>query len=170
MPRPPDRTGRRGLLGRLGTVGSIVLAGCIGGGPSEGTATPPVSAARTAVPSSTPTPTPTPSTTVTTTPTPTPVAAVTVDVGPDRSLRFDPRSFTVGVGDPVAWVFRSLGHNVKPEAIPAESDWSGTPGDDFETLPTGFVHRYAFSVPGEYEYVCVPHRSSGMVGSFTVEG
>lgn len=161
---------RRTLLGGAATIGVALLGGCLGGDTSGQPTTSP-----TERPTPTASPTPEPSPTATASPSPTLSAspttrpAIRVDVGPDRSLRFEPRSFTVGVGEPVAWVFRSIGHNVKPQAIPADAEWTGTPGGDVDTVPVGFVHRHAFSVPGEYEYMCVPHLSSGMVGAFTVE-
>lgn len=164
---------RRALLGSLATLGSAGLTGCLGGETdAEPTASSTLGHSPTGTPTAEPeetltrTPTPAPATP---SPSPTPAADRTVDAGPDGRLVFDPQRFTVGVGETVAWVFRSIGHNAKPTSIPDGSTWMGTPGDDFTTVPADFVHRHAFSVPGAYEYVCVPHRGAGMAGSFTVE-
>ena len=96
--------------------------------------------------------------------------AQVVDVGPDGSLRFEPASFEIAAGETVRWVFRSGGHNVKAESVPDGADWSGTPGGEFETLEEGATHVQTFDVAGDYEYFCGPHRTAGMVGSFTVTG
>jgi plastocyanin len=116
----------------------------------------------------TPTETPTPTVTATETPAPTGTpggADREVAVAPG-SFRFDPETFEVPVGSTVLWVWEADDHNVKPTATPADSDWSGTPGDG--TYPSGHQYAYTFEVPGEYEYHCVPHQGLGMTGSFTV--
>ncbi|MDS0282231.1 plastocyanin/azurin family copper-binding protein [Haloarcula onubensis] len=92
--------------------------------------------------------------------------AETVAVGPDGDYRFDPESFTVSVGDTVTWEWASGGHNVKPDAVPDGSDWSGTSGTG--TYASGYSYSYTFETAGEYEYHCSPHQRLGMVGSFTV--
>jgi plastocyanin len=66
-------------------------------------------------------------------------------------------------------VWESRGHNVKPADVPAESDWTGTEGDRGTTYPSGHVYTHTFEVAGTYDYVCVPHRTSGMVGTVVVE-
>lgn len=168
---------RRALLASI-AVGATATAGCLDGtrAPAAGrsattveepTATRPRTASR--VLTATRSPSPTETRTSSPTATPTPTAAVSIDAGPDRELTFVPRSFSVAVGGTVEWVFRSAGHNAKPTAVPEGSSWTGTPGDRFSTVPIGFISRHTFTVPGSYEYVCVPHRSLGMVGSFTVE-
>lgn len=157
---------RRTLLAALASLGTVAAAGCTGGGADRPTDSPTATPTRSPTPTATPTATSTP--TAGTTPTPEP--AVSVDVGPGGSLRFEPASFAVGVGDTVAWAFRSRGHNVKPDAVPEGAGWAGTSGGAFDTLPVGFVHRHTFEIPGTYDYFCAPHRSAGMVGSFDVEG
>lgn len=169
--QPPGGIARRALLEGLVAAGGTAVAGCLGTddstrAPATATGSPTGTPTASSTASDTVTPSPSPSRTEASTASP----AVTVEVGPDRSLRFEPRSFTVDAGEAVAWVFRSLGHNVKPQSIPAAASWTGTPGGESDTLPEGFVYRYDFTVPGVYEYVCTPHRSAGMVGSFTVEG
>lgn len=94
--------------------------------------------------------------------------AQTVEVGAD-GFNFAPESFTVSVGDTVEWVWVGSNHNVVPDTIPAQSDWSGTPGAPGETYDSGYSYTHSFEVAGEYSYYCNPHRSAGMTGSFTVE-
>jgi len=115
----------------------------------------------------TPTETDTESPTATGTPTPEPDMEVTV--APGGSLEFEPESFTISAGDTVLWTWDGSGHNVKPDGIPDESDWSGTPGDNLKTYGSGYTYVHTFEMTGSYDYKCVPHQSNGMRGSFTVE-
>ena len=57
-------------------------------------------------------------------------------------------------------------YNVTPGSAPSGSDWQGKTDDLYSS---GTTYAHTFEVAGEYEYYCEPHRSSGMVGSFTVE-
>jgi plastocyanin len=134
--------------------------------PDEG-GTSPTPPTETSTPTETPTPTGTPTPTEAATPTP-PQADRNVEVGPSGDLRFDPEEFEIAVGETVRWVWRSSGHNVKPDSIPGDSDWSGTDGGEFNTFSAGYEYTYTFETPGTYEYVCKPHESAGMTGSFTV--
>jgi plastocyanin len=122
-------------------------------------------------PTESPTPTdePTPTESPTPEPTPTPVPDMEVTVAPDGNLRFDPDSFTISAGDTVLWTWDGSGHNVKPDGIPSDADWTGTPGDNLTTYGSGYSYVYTFDVPGSYDYKCIPHQSSGMTASFTVE-
>jgi plastocyanin len=130
----------------------------------EGTPTP--ESTPTATPDSDATPTETP--TASPTPTATPrQAAQVVDVG-DSALVFAPDSFEVSKGDTVVWVWHSSGHNVVPDSTPNGSDFSGTPGGEGDRYDEDYEFSHTFEVAGEYEYYCDPHRSAGMVGSFTV--
>lgn len=186
---------RRTFL-RAGVAGvTLGLAGC--GGDSAETTQPPEQT--TQPPAETPAPTPTaepttrttqtttaePTTTTTTESTPTattestttaaPTTTVSidaeqvVDVYAEDRFRFGPETFTISTGDTVAWVWQAGGHNVTPNEMPAEADWTGSPGAPGELLSKGSVYRYTFTVPGEYSYYCAPHRTIDMVGSFTVE-
>lgn len=170
---------RRTYVRAVAALGGVGVAGCSGSPtdtePGTGTdGTPTRSEGGTATdettesPTGTGTPTPTESATDTPTPTPRPEVAAEVAVGPDARFRFDPDSVEVAVGETVRWVWASRGHNVKPEDIPAESDWTGTAGDRGTTYRSGHVHTHAFEVAGTYDYVCVPHRTSGMVGTVVV--
>lgn len=175
---------RRAFLGTA-FLGALGLAGCTGGGDGAAptpTEAPPATPSPTPTASPRPTPTPSPPTTQdestptptgsptpSPTPTPTPVDAdAIIDVGPGGRLRFEPKTFEITAGQTVLWEFRSGGHNVKPSSVPRRSDWSGTPGEEFDTFSSGHRYTFTFETPGEYKYYCAPHRSAGMVGSFTV--
>jgi plastocyanin len=110
----------------------------------------------------------TPTDTPTATATATPVPDLTVAVGPEGRVVFDPETFTIGAGDTVLWEWVSGGHNVSPDdgGQPAGADWAG---DDDGTFGSGHTYAYTFDTPGEYSYHCDPHQSVGMRGSFTVE-
>jgi plastocyanin len=159
---------RRQFLAAAAAGVTGFLAGC-GGTDSDtaaGTATP-TSPAQTATRSERETETATlspepPSTTTDTTDGPT----QTVTVAPGGEYQFDPASFTVSVGDTVAWEWDSGGHNVTPESVPDGSDWTGTAGSG--TFGRDHSYSYTFETAGEYSYYCSPHRSLEMVGSFTV--
>jgi plastocyanin len=176
---------RRRLLRTLPAAVVAGLAGCLGGGGVDGNGDTPTATSRpsrptdTATPSPTGTPTttdtptatpeptdsPTPSGTPTATPTPTPAADLTVTVGPEGRLVFDPETFEVAAGGTVRWEWASPGHNVSPASRPSGASW---PGEDGATYGAGHTYAYTFSVPGTYEYHCDPHQSIGMTGSFTV--
>jgi plastocyanin len=98
----------------------------------------------------------------------TPTAAQTVTVAADGKFRFAPESFEIAAGETVRWVWRGGGHNVVAESTPDGADWSGTPGAPDDRYDSGYEYERAFDVTGTYEYYCAPHRSLGMVGSFTV--
>lgn len=103
--------------------------------------------------------------------------AVTVAVGPEKRLRFEPEDVEVAVGETVVWEFVSEGHNVssKPGASPkCENPEGAEPfasyeGDQhFAINEVGTTFSHTFDVAGEYVYVCVPHAGQGMVGTVTV--
>jgi plastocyanin len=170
---------RRSYLHYLAVAAAGGLAGC--GGQSEGTPTPTprgvdTQASSTSTSSRTPSPTPTDEATPTDSPTPTDEATPTrtpvsaeIAVGPGGDFVFEPGTVTVAVGDTVRWVWESNGHNVKPDDVPADSDWSGTPGGGLDTFDTGHVYTHQFQVAGEFDYLCQPHRSYGMRGTVVVE-
>lgn len=169
-------------------AGTVLVAGCADGGDTptrtgtpeptptstaDGTATPTDGATQTDT--STPTDVSTPTSSPTESPTRSPTESPTpsrepdqeVIVGPDGNLRFDPDSFTVSTGETVLWTWDSGGHNVHPTSQPSGANW---PGKDEEfAYSAGTSHAYTFEVSGSYKYVCQPHQSSGMTGSFTVE-
>ena len=100
----------------------------------------------------------------------------TVASGPDGRLVFDPEAVEVAVGDTVVWEFESAGHNVG--AIPEDSEEVSIPdgaepfasydGDPYAVDEEGETFEHTFETAGEYTYVCVPHVSSGMIGTVTV--
>jgi plastocyanin len=89
-----------------------------------------------------------------------------------NEARFQPESVTIRVGETIEW------RNTSDHAhtVTADPRKSG----DHATLPEGarafdsgeirpgerFTHR--FDVPGQYEYVCLPHEDRGMVGHIEV--
>lgn len=101
-----------------------------------------------------------------------------VAVGPEgNTLRFEPDSVEVSVGDTVRWTFESPGHNVTTKSgasekisIPADAEpFASYEGDQhFAIRDVGDTYEHTFTVAGEYTYVCAPHEDQGMVASVTV--
>lgn len=171
----------------LGTVAAVAaaLAGCTGGESGDGngdvetpTATPtepgdgeetPADTADDGSPGDgeeTAAETETPAGTATPEPPEDPEQRVAVGDG----LQFDPESFEISVGDAVLWEWVEGGHNIKYDEgdVPEDTTWEGTRGERTTTYGEGHAHRHTFEAAGEYDYYCVPHRSSGMRASFTV--
>ncbi|SEO35297.1 Plastocyanin [Halogranum amylolyticum] len=101
-----------------------------------------------------------------------------------RATAFDPFEFTVEVGDTVTWYNGSTRlHTVTAyeNAIPEEAAYFASGGYEDEAaaraawengnggITSGETYSYTFEVPGEYEYVCIPHEQGGMVGTIVVE-
>lgn len=157
---------RRRFIQGIGTSTLLVpLAGCSGGDGSEGSEETTTEAEE--------------ETTTTTeeTTTMTESGPVTVAVGPEKRLRFEPEHVEVSVGDTVVWEFKSVGHNVTshPDASPkcenpegAEPFTSYEDEQHFAINEVGTTFEHTFDVAGEYVYVCTPHAGQGMVGSVTV--
>ncbi|WP_129114981.1 plastocyanin/azurin family copper-binding protein [Halegenticoccus tardaugens] len=82
-----------------------------------------------------------------------------VIVGPGGDLSFDPEELEVAPGTTVTFVWESDGHNV----VPSEGDWGH---ENIEN--SGFEYEHTFEEEAEYEYVCTPHESAGMVGTLVV--
>lgn len=107
-----------------------------------------------------------------------PAAAATVSM--TGSLRFEPASLTIKVGESVTWV------NESPIAHTSTDDLSANPvaqaHPEYTQRPagadawnSGFVapgqsFTHTFTTPGTYAYICIPHVLSGMRGTITVEG
>lgn len=171
---------RRTFLARGAPLALIGLAGCsdtemptdTATGSPTGTAeqTPTATAEETPTATAEPTPTAADETTPTAgdegTPTPEPDQEVVV--GPSGRLRFEPESVTVSAGDTVLWRWDSSGHNVSPnqDSLPEGASWTGK---DDGTFSAGTTYAHTFDTAGQYDYVCTPHQSAGMVGSVTVE-
>jgi plastocyanin len=136
---------RRRLLAGLGTVGVVGTAGCASAG---------------------------------------------ADVGDDydigmTAVAFDPVTLTVSPGDTVVWAnTSSRGHTVTAydSGIPDAAEFFASGGyestaaarDAFGSELGGLIESgarwsHTFEVPGEYEYVCIPHEASGMIGTIVVE-
>lgn len=166
---------RRKYLKQVAAIATAGLAGCSENG--SPTQQPEQSPTPTPEPTGTPSPTddpmdtesPTDSPTPSPTPTPRPEVAAEVTVGPGGETRFDPASVTIATGETVRWIWDSSNHNVEPEDIPDDADWTGTEGDSGKTYSAGHVYTHTFEVAGEYDYVCVPHQSLGMTGTVVVE-
>ncbi|WP_129114925.1 plastocyanin/azurin family copper-binding protein [Halegenticoccus tardaugens] len=82
-----------------------------------------------------------------------------VIVGPGGDLVFDPEDLEITPGTTVTFVWESDGHNV----VPNEGDWGH---ENIEN--SGFEYEHTFEEEAEYEYVCTPHESAGMVGTIAV--
>lgn len=183
---------RRRFLTALATVTALGSAGCSssGGEPSP-TDSPTATQGDGSTDTPTPTPTPAPemsptdtpteagtdtatataeqTETPTPTPTPRPEVAADVTVAADGQFKFAPETVTVSTGETVRWTWAAGGHNVKPENTPADSDWTGTPGERSKTFGEGYVYTHTFEVTGRFDYICVPHQSLGMKGTVVVE-
>ena len=78
--------------------------------------------------------------------------------------RFSPQTITVRAGETVVWQNASFAtHTVTAESVP--------PGAAL--FDSGDVGRrgqfsHTFTVPGEHQYYCRPHRLMGMVGTVVV--
>jgi plastocyanin len=101
-----------------------------------------------------------------------------VAVAPGGSLAFQPETIVVSPGTTVTWTFESATHNVScnPEhhdaaSLPdgAEPFASYEADERFATNDEGETFEHTFEVAGTYDYVCVPHAGSGMVGTVEVE-
>ncbi|OYR53986.1 plastocyanin/azurin family copper-binding protein [Halorubrum halodurans] len=98
---------------------------------------------------------------------------------------FVPEAVTVEVGDRVVWENTSVrGHTVTAyeDAIPEAAEYFASGGFESEAaaraawsdefggrLENGDRFSHTFSVPGRYDYVCIPHETGGMVGAVIVE-
>ena len=98
---------------------------------------------------------------------------------------YQPRQITVSVGDTVVWENTSArSHTVTATegGIPEAAEFFASGGfDDYATaeatwqsdfggrLESGDRFEHTFTVPGAYEYVCIPHREGGMYGTVVVE-
>lgn len=102
-----------------------------------------------------------------------------------RAVSFDPSELTVSVGDTVVWSNpSSRSHTVTAyeNAIPKEAAYFASGGYETEAaarkawrnelgggITSGETYSHTFEVPGEYEYVCIPHEQGGMRGTIVVE-
>lgn len=106
--------------------------------------------------------------------------ARTVEMSPD--LAFAPETAPVEVGGTVTWTNESeVEHTVTAYAdrIPDNATYFASGGFDSEraaraNLSEGLVapgeeYSHSFDRAGTYDYYCIPHEGSGMVGTVRVE-
>ncbi|WP_049925756.1 cupredoxin domain-containing protein [Halopiger goleimassiliensis] len=105
------------------------------------------------------------------------------DIGMTRN-EFVPREYETSVGETVVWKNTSGAvHTVTAleSGIPDEADYFASGGyEDEQTardawhdhqggrINTRETYEYTFDVPGTYDYICIPHVRSDMVGTITV--
>jgi plastocyanin len=78
-----------------------------------------------------------------------------------QNYSFNPSSLNVVVGDTVKWVWVNGSHTTTSSTIPpGASSWDSPINSSHQT------YTYPVTIAGSYNYVCTPHASMGMVGSF----
>jgi plastocyanin len=88
---------------------------------------------------------------------------VVVLVGGSNHMSFVPSAASINVGDTITWLYDIGFHTTTSTDIPAGADsW------DAPMQSIGDTYSYVPTVPGTYNYVCIYHQNSGMVGSFVV--
>lgn len=88
-------------------------------------------------------------------------------------LSFSPAEVEVSVGQTVEWRNTSLfTHSVTTDPAkvsdPTQVALPEGAAPFHRTVPPGEIFRHAFTVPGVYEYVCVPHEDFDMRGRVVV--
>ncbi len=106
-----------------------------------------------------------------------PEAAVTIQM--TDQLRFDPPEVTIAAGETVTWVNDSASPHTAtgdPEQNPLNATRpdlvrlpDGAEPWGSELLQAGDTYAHTFTVPGRYEYICIPHVLSDMRGVIVVE-
>ena len=81
-----------------------------------------------------------------------------------ETMVFSPKIIKVDVGDTVTWKSTDPGHNVSFMMKGGVPD-----GVEKFTSKIGKDAEYTFTIPGIYAYICVPHKSMGMIG-FVIVG
>lgn len=82
-----------------------------------------------------------------------------------QGLTFEPNTTTVTVGDTIRWVWTEGVHTTTSTDVPANAAAWDSPLTS--EVP---VFEYIVTVAGNYNYVCTPHASLGMTGSFIATG
>lgn len=111
------------------------------------------------------------------------VETSTVDMTDE--LTFEPKDITVSPGTTVTWEnVGTIGHTVTAyeDDIPDDAEYFASGGFDTEqaardayndsgggNIPGDESYEHTFETEGEYQYFCIPHELSGMVGSVKVE-
>ena len=167
---------RRRYLRGLAAAGVVSVAGCTSDDSEDGSGNGGSGSGDTNTPTATEGGMDTPTETEADTDTPTETEAASTETPPSdpdqrvavgAGLNFDPDSFEISVGETVLWEWVGNGHNISYDDgdVPAGTAWDG---DDEDFYGEGHVHFFTFETPGEYDYYCQPHQTSGMTGSFTV--
>ena len=87
---------------------------------------------------------------------------------------FDPKEITIPVGGTVEWKNTAFfGHTVTFDPAKAEDPShvrlpAGVAPFDSGKLGGGKTWSHTFTVPGRYQYVCLPHEDHGMIGVVNV--
>jgi plastocyanin len=83
-----------------------------------------------------------------------------------KNYVFAPSSLTtVKIGDTIHWEWKEGTHTTTSASIP-----SGASPWDQPITSSSQAFNYIPTKTGTYNYVCTPHASMGMIGSFTVSG
>jgi plastocyanin len=93
---------------------------------------------------------------------------VTVAVGAEGDLVFEPATVSITPGTRVRFVWESPNHNIVVEEQPDGAEWRGTPDGSGYTYDEGYEHTHTFEAPGTYEFHCEPHLSAGEEGTIEV--
>ncbi|PSQ24150.1 halocyanin [Halobacteriales archaeon QS_8_65_32] len=110
--------------------------------------------------------------------------SIEYDIGMSANA-FMPEQFEISVGDTVTWANTgSRNHSVTAyaSAVPEEATYFASGGFDSEkaarnawfgrgegVISSNETYEHTFSVPGRYDYFCIPHEPTGMVGAIVVE-
>jgi plastocyanin len=98
-----------------------------------------------------------------------------VEVTMSNQLRFSPAVVHVKVGQTVRWRNASdLIHTVTLDpSLATNKDWVKMPAGaktfNSGNIKPGATFAHTFTVPGEYQYFCIPHAPAGMVGRVIVD-
>ena len=97
-------------------------------------------------------------------------------------LAFEPKTATIKTGETVKWTNEGdVDHTVTAyeDEIPDKAAYFASGGFESERdarnhlkeglIAPGGVYEYTFEQPGTYGYFCIPHESSGMVGTVEVK-
>jgi plastocyanin len=102
-----------------------------------------------------------------------PAAAIIVRMTDE--LRFEPARVVIHVGASVEWQNKSS----QPHTVTADARRAADGTEvvlparaapfDSQLIAPGGSYRHAFTVPGTYKYICVPHAALGMTGEVIVQ-
>jgi halocyanin-like protein len=84
--------------------------------------------------------------------------SVTIEVGPNGNLAYDPALARIDTGTTVTWDWQTTGHTVTSESTPGETEFDADRNEHTET----------FGQAGNVLYFCRPHRGAGHRGALIV--